>query len=289
MLRVSQTGERVELVAGGLRNVYDLAFDPDGELFAHDSDMEADEGLPWHRPTRLLHIVQGGEYGWRSGWSKWPEYYHDSLPAIHRTGRGSPTGITAYHHHRYPAKYHGALFSCDWSRGQLVAFRTRPKGASYHVEREVFLEGKPLNVTDIEVGPDGWLYFCTGGRGTQGSVFRVVWTGPPEKTPPSESLVAGVVRRPYYFTSWGRQVVSSLRQKDPAMWDREVTMFVNSRQNLGRDRARALAWMHLVGPPPSQEMLIEASRDEDRTLKVKSIDLLGLVGSPPAVGICASC
>ena len=100
VLRVSQTGELVELVAGGLRNVYDLAFNQDGELFVHDSDHEADDGLPWHRPTRLLHVIQGGEYGWRSGWSKWPEYYHDGLPSIRRTGRGSPAGITTYNHHR---------------------------------------------------------------------------------------------------------------------------------------------------------------------------------------------
>ena len=283
ILRVSQTGDTVELVAGGLRNVYDLAFDPDGELFVHDSDHEADEGLPWHRPTRLLHVVQGGEYGWRSGWSKWPEYYHDGIPAIRRTGRGSPAGMTAYYHHRFPSKYHGVLFSCDWAQGQLIAFRTRPKGASFHVEREVFLEGKPLNVTDIAVGPDGWLYFCTGGRGTQGSVYRVVWTGPTPEIPPSESMIAGVVRRPYYFTAWGRQVVSSLRQKDAAKWDREVTLFVNSRRNSGRDRASALTWMHLVGPPPSEDTLIDSSRDEDLTLRLKSIDLLSLVGTQRAV------
>ena len=157
------------------------------------------------------------------------------------------------------------MFSCDWAQGQLLVFRMRPKGASFHVEREVFLEGKPLNVTDIEVGPDGWLYFCTGGRGTQGSVYRVVWTGPIPNSTPSESMIAGVVRRPYYFTAWGRQVVSSMRQKDAAKWDREINMFVNSRRNIGRERARALTWMHLVGPPPSQETLIEASKDEDIT------------------------
>ncbi len=283
VLRVSQTGDRVELVAGGLRNAYDLAFNQDGELFVHDSDMEADDGLPWHRPTRFLHVVQGGEYGWRSGWSKWPEYYHDSVPAIRRTGRGSPSGMATYNHHRYPPKYHGALFSCDWSNGQLVAYRTRPKGASYHVDREVFLEGKPLNATDIAVGPDGWLYFSTGGRGTQGGVYRVVWTGPTPKSPTSDSMVGGVVRRPYYFTAWGRQVVSTLRQKDPARWDREIVNFVSSRNNPGVDRARGLAWMHLVGPPPSEDLLIRASKDENAALKKKAVDLLGLSGSPTAV------
>ncbi len=34
-----------------------------------------------------------------------------------------------------------------------------------------------MNVTDIEVGADGWLYFATGGRGTDGGIYRVEWTG----------------------------------------------------------------------------------------------------------------
>ena len=283
ILRVDQMGQTVELVACGLRNVYDLAFDQDGELFVHDSDMEADEGMPWHRPTRLLHIVHGGEYGWRSGWSKWPEYYHDSLPALIHTGRGSPTGITAYNHHHFPEKYHGALFSCDWAQGQLIVFRMQQKGASFHVESEVFLEGKPLNVTDIAVGPDGSLYFCSGGRGTQGSVYRIVWTSPTPEASPTDSLVAGVVRRPYYFTAWGRQVVSLMRQENTAKWEREMRTYVRRRGIRGSDRARALAWMHLVGPPPSEELLLELSQDDDAVLRTKSSDLLGLIASPAAV------
>ncbi|WP_337225206.1 hypothetical protein, partial [Proteus terrae] len=40
-----------------------------------------------------------------------------------------------------------------------------------------FLEGKPLNVTDLEFGPDGALYFTTGGRATQSGLYRVRYIG----------------------------------------------------------------------------------------------------------------
>ena len=43
--------------------------------------MEWDRGAPWYRPTRVNHVPAGAEMGWRSGWSKWPDYYLDSLPA----------------------------------------------------------------------------------------------------------------------------------------------------------------------------------------------------------------
>ncbi len=33
--------------------------------------------------------------------------------------------------------------------------------------RSDFVEGRPLNVTDIDFGPDGAMYFITGGRDTQ--------------------------------------------------------------------------------------------------------------------------
>ncbi len=61
-------------------------------------------------------------------------------------------------------------FLCDSSEGRILAARLNPEGASYQTNVEVFLKGEPLNVTDIEVGPDGHLYFVTGGRGTQGGL-----------------------------------------------------------------------------------------------------------------------
>ena len=86
------------MFAGGLQNPYDLAFNAQGELFTADSDMEWDTGMTWYRPTRVNHVVPGAEFGWRSGWAKWPDYYHDSLPAVVDLGRGSPTGLEFYNH-----------------------------------------------------------------------------------------------------------------------------------------------------------------------------------------------
>ncbi len=183
IIRTDTAGTAVEAFAGGLQNPYDLAFNPDGELFTCDSDMEWDSGMPWYRPTRLNHVAAGGEFGWRSGWSKWPNYFIDSLPPAMEMGRGSPAGTEVYDHYMYPVRYHNVLFMCDWSRGRILAIRTRPHGSTYKATAEVFLEGQPLNATDIAVGPDGWLYFCTGGRETEGGIYRVVWEGkvPPER------------------------------------------------------------------------------------------------------------
>src|SRR5438874_2464911 len=224
VIRTDTEGSGVQVVAGGLRNPYDLAFNRDGELFIHDADMESDEGTSCYRHTRLCHVIPGGEYGWRSGWSKWPEYYFDSLPAVADTGRGSPAGIVAYNHFMFPVRYHGVLFSADWSQGRILAIKLKRNGATYTATTETFLEGNPLNVTDLEVGPDGWLYFCTGGRGTSGGIYRVTWKGqvPKEVSEVGTGLTA-VIRQPQPGSSWARQNIASLRKQLGATWDKSLT------------------------------------------------------------------
>ncbi|HNQ72396.1 MAG TPA: c-type cytochrome [Verrucomicrobiota bacterium] len=180
LLRTDPAGKQWELLLAGFRNAYDFDFSPEGEVFTFDSDMEWDWGLPWYRPTRILHCVQGGEYGWRSGSSKWPEYYPDSLPAVVDIGIGSPTGVKFGTHSRFPAKYQRAFFAADWSYGRILAVHLQPHGASYTGTTEEFVKGTPLNVADFEFGRDGAMYFVTGGRGTQSGLYRVSYTG---KTP----------------------------------------------------------------------------------------------------------
>ena len=182
VVRMDADGKNAELFASGQRNTYDIAFNPQGELFGFDSDMEWDWGTPWYRPTRVYHLVSGGDQGFREGTAKWPEYYQDSLPATVNVGVGSPTGVKFGIGAKFPTKYQNALYAMDWSYGRIVAVHLTPSGASYTATFEPFITGKPLNVTDLEIGRDGAMYFITGGRGTQSGLYRVTHAnpGPPE-------------------------------------------------------------------------------------------------------------
>ncbi len=153
----------MQVVAGGFRNAYDIAFSRDGELFTHDSDMEADEGTSWYRPTRLLHVIPGAEYGWRSGWGQLARLLrrHASVRARNGPRLADRHGhLSALH---VSAEVSGVMFSADWSQGKILAIKLERSGATWKGSSEVFLEGHPLNVTDIDIGQDGWLYFVTGG------------------------------------------------------------------------------------------------------------------------------
>ncbi len=280
ILRTDLDGDVVQLVAGGLRNVHDLAFNRDGELFIHDSDTESDIGTTWYRPTRLCHILPGGEYGWRSGWANWPEYYVDVLPSIADTGRSSPTGAVFYDHAKFPDAYRDALFLGDRSEGRILVARLRPDGASYSAEVETFLSGRPLNVTDLEVGPDGWLYFITGGRGTGGGLYRVIWTGDGADDPVALGTgIAPAIRQPQLQSAWGRQAVAKVQQQLGSDWGPMLLGVARSTANPTAYRTRALDLMQLFGPTPEIGLLLELSHDKNELVRAKAAEFMGLYGN----------
>lgn len=177
VLRTDLEGSRWELVAGGLRNAYDMDFDEDGELFAYDADMEWDVGTAWYRLPRVVHLVSGGETGWRSGSAKWSDAWPDANPAVAETGVGSPTGVCFATGSSFPEPWRSTLLLGDWSYGRILACRLEENGAGYTGVIEPFITGKPFNITDMAFGPDGHLYCITGGRGTASDLYRVRWNG----------------------------------------------------------------------------------------------------------------
>jgi len=188
--RVSPDGKEFETFASGFRNIFDGAVDRSGELFTYDADMEYDFNTPWYRPTRVNHVVSGGEYGWRNGAGKRPEFYADNLPATVNIGPGSPTGVTFGYGAKFPAKYQEALFILDWSWGKIYSVHLTPDGASYSGKKEDFISGAPLPVSDAIICPtDGSMVFTIGGRRVQSGLYRVSYTGK-ESTDPIPTEVA---------------------------------------------------------------------------------------------------
>ena len=179
--RISPDGREWKIVASGFRNSVDLALNREGELFTYDSDMEFDIGVPWYRPTRINHLTSGAEFGWRSGSGVWPDYFADSLGAVLDMGPGSPTAISFGHHSNFPAEFQDKLFVCDWTFGTIFTDELHESGSSYTGTKQEFLHGSPLNITAMRFGPDGAMYFITGGRMTGSRLYRIRATG--EKTP----------------------------------------------------------------------------------------------------------
>jgi putative heme-binding domain-containing protein len=187
ILQTDRDGSFWRVIAGGLRNELDVDFNEDGEMFTYDADNERDIATPWYRPTRVLHITSGAEFGWRIGAGKLPAYMPDSLPSVVDVGVGSPCGVEFGTRSKFPEVYRRALFIADWAYGRILAIHLQPDGASYRGRIEPFVSGRPMNVTDIAIGPDGAMYFTTGGRKTQSGLYRVTYKGPLTQESPKAS------------------------------------------------------------------------------------------------------
>jgi putative heme-binding domain-containing protein len=175
--RISPDGTDWKMVASGFRNPVDLALNQEGELFTFDSDLEFDIGSPWYRPTRVNHVTSASEFGWRNGSAKWPEYFADSNGAVLNVGPGSPTGISFGHHSNFPNEFQEKLFICDWTFGTIYTVEMEENGSSYTGKKKEFLHGTPLNIAAMRFGPDGHMYFVTGGRNTVSKLYRIRYTG----------------------------------------------------------------------------------------------------------------
>ncbi|WP_437226166.1 PVC-type heme-binding CxxCH protein [Planctomicrobium sp. SH661] len=250
ILRLKPDLTQGEIYAHGMRNAYDFDFTASGDLFTFDSDGEKVLSLPWYRPTRVLHLLAGAHAGWvTNDWIR-PDYFFDMPPVTASMGRGSPTGVVSYRHTAFPSKYHGALFVLDWTYGKVHALPLEKNGSTWSTEPIEFMSAigqQGFAPTDVEVGPQGELYVCVGGRGTRGAIYCI---RPTQKNPESRPWPGGAgipatvsekldvcLRAPQPLSSWARRVW------EPLAADLTSEPFIKASQDESRpaaERVRAI-------------------------------------------------
>ena len=181
LIRVKPDFSGGEIVADGMRNAYDFAFNPAGDVFTYESDNEREVSLPWYRPTRVLDLLPGTDAGWVS--QNWIRPHH-----LFRRARGCRVVRSRLTDGRGLLPPHAVPGSLP---GQPVRTRLelRPGDVRASYQSGGRLEGRigPFPrfqggiricaATDVDVGPDGSLFVCVGGRGTHGAVYRVTYKG----------------------------------------------------------------------------------------------------------------
>ncbi len=172
-------GADLELVARGLRNPQELAFDDLGNLFTGDNNCDAGD------KARLECILDGGDYGWevsvqdlehRGPWLRehlWelrreksdPEYPAWRVPPVGHLAAG-PSGFAAYPGIGLTDDYRDHFFLCDFrggGNGSILAFRCEPAGASFKLTHEHLFE-TGVGVSDLAFGYDGRIYVSDWGN-----------------------------------------------------------------------------------------------------------------------------
>jgi putative membrane-bound dehydrogenase-like protein len=168
IVRVRPDGTQLERVATGFWNPFDLTFDREGRLIAIDNDPDA------RGPNRLLHIIPGGDYGYKNLFGRfglhpylaWEGDLPGTLPMIYGVGE-APTAVIDTGMARLPSDYANSLLVAVWGEHNLSLHRTTPTGASVRAKREIFLQGEghdqeesPFRPSGLATAPDGSIYIC---------------------------------------------------------------------------------------------------------------------------------
>jgi putative membrane-bound dehydrogenase-like protein len=154
-------GSKLRRVATGFWNTFHLAFDTYGRLFAVDNDPDS------RGPCRFLHIVPGGDYGYRFRYGRkglhpfdaWNGELPGTLPMVAGTGE-APSGIVAYESNGLPAEYRGDLLATSWGDHVIERFHLEANGASFRARAQTLVRGgENFRPVGVALGPDGAVYF----------------------------------------------------------------------------------------------------------------------------------
>jgi putative membrane-bound dehydrogenase-like protein len=155
--RIRPDGSKLERIATGFWNPFHMAFDRWGRLFAVDNDPDA------RGPCRLLHIVPGGDYGYRFKYGRkgihpfqsWNGELPGTLPMVVGTAE-APSGILAYESDGLPDEYRGLLFVTSWGDHVIEQFQLEPRGASFGAKKTMLVRGgEDFRPVGIALAPDG--------------------------------------------------------------------------------------------------------------------------------------
>ncbi len=221
VLRCDPDGSGLEIFATGLRNPQDLAFDRFGNLFTGDNNSDSGDKARW------VHVVEGGDSGWRIGYQylkepvargpwnaeklwhpRWDGQAAYIVPPLINISDG-PSGVACEPGASLmPERYRDRFFLCDFrgASGQsgIRSIAMEPEGASYKVvDSDQFVWG--VEATDVEFGPDGALYLTdwiegagatATGKGRIRTVFDPARAADPRVREVKTLLAEGMARRP---------------------------------------------------------------------------------------------
>ncbi|HEY7315076.1 MAG TPA: PVC-type heme-binding CxxCH protein [Gemmataceae bacterium] len=153
-------GRKLRRMATGFWNPFGVYRDLFGRVFAVDNDPDA---MP---PCRLVHVVEGGDYGFqfrygRSGrhpFQSWDGQLPGTLPMVSGTGE-APCEVLSYESDGLPREYLGDLLVTSWADHRVERYPLKERGASFAAERKPFVQGgENFRPVGLALAPDGSLF-----------------------------------------------------------------------------------------------------------------------------------
>ena len=161
VVRARFDGSHVEVVATGFWNPVDLKFDDHGRLLVADNDPDS------RGPNRLVHVVPGGDYGYKSLYGgsgihpyvAWNGELPGTLPFAVALGE-APSGLLNGSLTSLPEDYHGQMLASIWEEGSIVRIDFKPKGVSVTGDARIIIKGAAdFRPVAFAAGSQGEVYF----------------------------------------------------------------------------------------------------------------------------------
>jgi glucose/arabinose dehydrogenase len=117
VLSVKPDGSDLRVFARGFGNPFDIAFNPEGQLFGGDNSPQGEGEDP---PDEYNHIVEGGHYGFPYFYGDPPDNGGTIGAMVTFPPHATPTGTTFYIGNTYPKEYRDSAFVALWNRGEIA-------------------------------------------------------------------------------------------------------------------------------------------------------------------------
>jgi putative membrane-bound dehydrogenase-like protein len=274
-------GKKLRRVATGFWNPFGACRDVFGRLFVVDNDPDASP------PCRLLHVVEGGDYGFqfrygragRHPFQAWNGELPGTLPMVAGTGE-SPCEVIAYESDGLPDEYRGELLVPAWADHRVERYTLKPKGASFTAERKPFVQGgKDFYPSGLAVAPDGSLFVSDWGSRSyelhgKGAIWHVKWKDHKPAPRPQEPKEA--------FLSKDRKTRETAARE--LAKDEAGRRFL-SEQLASKDvrqRAAALFALERAGVLAKDDLLRMARTDPDVELREFAVKAMSIFSAPLA-------
>lgn len=161
ILRLAPDGSRVEVVARGFRNPFDLTFAPDGALFCTDNAPDTPVRTADDAPDELNHVIEGRNYGHPMYWEELPQDSSIEGPVAALPAHAAAAGITFFTGTQ-AGEFEGDALIATWGPGlgrssfthNVLRVSLEPRGDTYAGEVHPFVTGLD-RPTDVVVAPDG--------------------------------------------------------------------------------------------------------------------------------------
>ncbi|NUM55664.1 MAG: HEAT repeat domain-containing protein [Candidatus Hydrogenedentes bacterium] len=291
VLRCDLDGNRLELIAEGMRNPYEPAVDPWGNVFISDNDDDGNE------QCRVNFVMDGANYGYwprRKGDRKLDEVHWNTdrpgvMPTMVKTGFGSPTGLMFYQGNLLQ-KHQNTLIHADAGPRVIRSYRPRFNGAGFSAKIDILLSNEAdtwFRPSDVCSAPDGAIFISdwydpgVGGHRmgdtARGRIYRLAPKGVKHTVPPfdlsREEGIAHALNSPNQARRYQAHVELSKPQ-----FSVDTTLLRGFAASQSADYQARATWLLAQNETLANKFVLGAFANKSTLLRVQAVRIAARLG-----------